>query len=349
MTAIPVGRIGIIWRGDAAARSATPIATGRLQPVFDELAARGVLATPIVFDDDVVDEVRSQLLALDGVLVWVDPIMGETDRTVLDAMLRDVAARGVWVSAHPDVIMKMGTKEILVLTRDLACGSDTHLYRTFAEYRSQFPARVATGPRVVKRQRGNGGIGVWKVMLAADAVSGDDLSVDVQDAHPRGIDVETMPLTEFMRRCEAYFTEAGSVIDQPFQPRIVDGMVRCYLVRDRVAGFALQEADPAHGKSDRIFGLPAKKTMIEAEAPRFAPLKARMEMEWLPAIRELARVEIDALPMLWDADFLLGPRDRSGADTYVLCEINVSCITPFPEAVPGKVADAVASRLLSGI
>ena len=345
MTASPIGRIGILWRGDAAARSASPIATGRLQPVFDELATRGIAPIPIVFDDDVAGGVGSQLRTLDGVLVWVDPIMGKTDRTVLDTMLRDVAAEGVWVSAHPDLIMKMGTKEILVLTRDLECGSDTYAYRTFTEYRSQFPARVASGPRVVKRQRGNGGIGVWKVMLAADSVSGDEVQVEVQDAHPRGIDVERIPLTEFMRRCEAYFDGAGCVIDQPFQPRIADGMVRCYLVRDRVTGFAQQEADPAHEKSDRIFGLPAKKTMIEAEAPQFAPLKARMESEWLPAIRELAGVDTDALPMLWDADFLLGPRDTAGNDTYVLCEINVSCITPFPDAAPAMIADAVAARL----
>ena len=34
-------------------------------------------------------------------------------RAVLDPLLRDVAARGPWVSAHPDVILKMGVKEVL--------------------------------------------------------------------------------------------------------------------------------------------------------------------------------------------------------------------------------------------
>jgi hypothetical protein len=44
------------------------------------------------------------------VLVWVDPIpQGKTE--ALDPLLRKVAARGPWVSAHPDVILKMGVKE----------------------------------------------------------------------------------------------------------------------------------------------------------------------------------------------------------------------------------------------
>jgi hypothetical protein len=40
------------------------------------------------------DEVRAQLLRLDGVLVWVDPISDGRDRVVLDAMLRQVEASG---------------------------------------------------------------------------------------------------------------------------------------------------------------------------------------------------------------------------------------------------------------
>jgi hypothetical protein len=39
------------------------------------------------------------------VLVWVNPIHEGRNRALLDALLREVAARGVWVSAHPDVIL----------------------------------------------------------------------------------------------------------------------------------------------------------------------------------------------------------------------------------------------------
>jgi len=33
-------------------------------------------------------------------------------------------------------------------------------------------------------------------------------------------------LENFMARCEAYFTEDGCIVDQPYQPRLPDGMIR---------------------------------------------------------------------------------------------------------------------------
>ena len=53
-----------------------------------------------------------------------------------------------------------------------------------------------------------------------------------------------------------------------------------------------------------------------------------------------ATLGIDAasLPIIWDADFLYGPRTASGEDTYVLCEINVSAVAPYPDTAAPKVA-----------
>jgi hypothetical protein len=59
------------------------------------------------------------------VLVWVDKIAADEDRSVFDTVLRDVATRGVWVSSHPDVIEEMGTKEVLYRIKHLGWGSDS--------------------------------------------------------------------------------------------------------------------------------------------------------------------------------------------------------------------------------
>src|SRR5215467_4164880 len=162
-----LGRIAILWRGDEAARrSATP-ETSRFRGVFAALADVGVDAEPVVYEDNVLDAVRVQLTTFDGVLVWVNPIHEGRSRANLDALLREVAGRGVWVSAHPNVILKMGTKEVLHRTRTMSCGSDTALYRTVEAMRVELPARLAAGSRVLKRNRGNGGQGVWKVETLA--------------------------------------------------------------------------------------------------------------------------------------------------------------------------------------
>ena len=109
MTLRMLGRIAILWRGDEAARRSATADNSRFKAVFAALADVGVDAEPVVYEDDVLDVVRAQLATVDGVLVWVNPIHEGRNRAKLDA----VAARGVWVSAHPDVILKMGTKEML--------------------------------------------------------------------------------------------------------------------------------------------------------------------------------------------------------------------------------------------
>ena len=153
-----IKRVAILWRGDREARNREISEKSRLFHVFEALSALDIRAEKAVYSEEFEDEVRDQLLRVDGVLVWVDPIMGDRDRTRLDAMLRQVADEGVFVSAHPDVILKMGTKEVLFSTRDMSWGCDTHLYSTAEDLREQLPLRLAEGrPRVLKQYRGNGG------------------------------------------------------------------------------------------------------------------------------------------------------------------------------------------------
>ena len=146
----------------------------RFVKVFEALTSLDMRAELAPYQDESCDDVRRQLLKVDGVLVWVNPIEDGRDRSVLDAMLREVAASGVFVSAHPDVILKLGTKEVLYRTRDIGWGCDTHLYRSMADLRRELPLRLAAGDvRVLKQYRGNGGDGVWKVRLAVTQVAAD--------------------------------------------------------------------------------------------------------------------------------------------------------------------------------
>src|SRR6187455_3066420 len=198
-----LGRVALLWRGDEVERRRAAPETSRFKAVFAALADAGVDAEPAVYEDDVLDAVRAQLARLDGVLVWVNPIHEGRNRANLDALLREVASRGVWVSAHPDVILKMGTKEVLHRTRTMTWGCDTALYRTASAMRAELPARLAGGPRVIKRNRGNGGQGVWKVeMVASPRVVP---MVRVLDATK---DVPEEPSLEvFLDRCDEYFQD----------------------------------------------------------------------------------------------------------------------------------------------
>ena len=58
-------------------------------------------------------------------------------------------------------------------------------------------------------------------------------------------------------------------------------------------------------------------------------------------------IETGSLPIVWDADFLYGPRTASGEDSYVLCEINVSSVFAIPDQAPAAIARLALSRLRS--
>jgi len=350
-------RLAILYPGDYETRTKSTAENNRFADLFRAFAAKGIHAEPAVYHDDLCAEVREQLMHVDGVLVWVNPIQDGRDRSILDSMLREVAAAGIFVSAHPDIILKLGTKEVLYRTRDIGWSCDTHLYASMEQMRQELPARLAEGKaRVLKQYRGNGGVGVWKVQLPMNNVERGFLAtpkpetiVRVRHAK-RGSTEEEITLTEFFRRCEEYFASNGRMIDQEYQERLPDGMIRCYLVHGRVAGFghqainALFPAPPGARPTEapepgpRLYHSPTK--------PEFQALKDKLERDWVPEAQRLLEIETQHLPILWDCDFLLGPKDGNGKDTYVLCEINVSSVAPYPKSAVPHIVDATAVQLM---
>jgi hypothetical protein len=346
---MPDPTVAILWRGDAAARRDATPANSRFHSVFAALARAGIRAEPAVYDESFAGEVRAQLLRAAGVLVWVDPLHDGKTRAALDPLLREVAAQGPWVSAHPDTIRRMGTKEVLFRTRHLGWGADTDLYPDAAAFRARFPPQLAAdGTRVLKRNRGNGGQGVWKVeRLGPGAGPGDPVRV----LHARrGSAPEDTTLGAFMAFAEAYFDEPdGAIVDQAFQPRLPEGMIRCYVSADRVAGFGHQLikalVPPPPSGPDSPEAQPGPRIMSGPDAPAFQALRRAMEDEWIPGMARTLGLARDDLPAIWDADFLFGPRTAAGADTYVLCEINVSSVFAIPDEAPDAIARWVRARL----
>jgi hypothetical protein len=353
MTSERSGRVAIVYPGDEETRRAATASNNRFASLFAAFAASDIRAEPAVYYDDACQAVREQLMQVDAVLVWVNPIEGGRDRTMLDAMLREVASAGVFVSAHPDIILKLGTKEVLYQTRQLGWGTDTHVYRTLEQLRAELPGRLAAGgARVLKQYRGHSGIGVWKVALPDSEVGGalPQPATRIRARHAqRGSSEEELTLEAFFRRCEPYFAGGGRMIDQAYQERLPEGMVRCYLVHDMVAGFGHQAINalfpaPA-GAPAAEAPQPGPRLYYPATQPEFQAVKRLLEQEWLPAAQRLLEIPREQLPILWDCDFLLGPRSADGADTYVLCEINVSSVAPYPESATAAIVEATRAQI----
>jgi hypothetical protein len=260
-------------------------------------------------------------------------------------MLRDLSDAGVFVSAHPDTILRLGTKDVLVETRDLPFGSDVQRVDSLDQLARELPSRLRRGARVLKQHRGHSGIGVWRVELV-DAAS-DDLRVRLRHAQ-RGSNEELVDWQCLLRTMAPYFEprNGGHMIDQAWQPRLVDGMVRAYLVHDRVAGFGHQAVNALYpiGEGEAAIQ-PGPRLYSGPETADFQTLKQRLEGGWIDLLREQVGVSRERLPMLWDCDFMLGePADRDG-DRYVLCEVNVSSVSPFPPSAIAPLVRATSAKL----
>lgn len=332
-------RLAILYPGDRAARDRADPAESRFLRVFDAFASAGVAIEPAIYHDDFHDEVLQQLLQVHGVLVWHNPIEHGRDRSQLDTMLRDVAARGVLVSTHPDAILKLGTKDVLLAVSDLPFGTDVHRISNLAQAEAELPGRLEVGARVLKQHHGHSGIGIWRIEQHGVG------RYALRHA-PRGSVEEIVDLGGVMQRIAPYFENAGHMIDQAWQPRMVEGMTRAYLVQGQVAGFGHQAVVALHPPDGSgHMPPPSQRLYSDQNDPRFQDLRRRLEDEWVNQLCSRVGIEPQALPMLWDADFLLGERDGEAEEKYALCEINVSSVSPFPEAAISPLVEATCHAL----
>lgn len=345
MAAKPPPTLALLYPGDRAARDRSDPAESRFAMLFEAFTAAGVAAEPAVYHDDFADEVAEQLRRVDGVLVWCNPIESGRRRDRLDAILRDAARTGVFVSTHPDVILRLGTKDVLLDVRDLPFGSDVVRVDSLAQLAEDLPQRLRGGARVLKQHRGHSGIGVWRV----EAVAGSAL-LKVRHAQ-RGSEEERIDFATLRQRLAGYFEpeNGGHMVDQAWQPRLAEGMVRAYMVEDRVAGFGHQAVNALYpGTPGEPAPAPGPRLYHSADLPQFQSLRRLLETDWIALLRQRVGLGREQLPMLWDCDFMFGEPTPEQPERFVLCEINVSSVSPFPPSAIEPLVTAAKARLTAG-
>lgn len=343
MNALHKLKLALLYPGDRAARTSSDPAESRFAALFEAFTAAGVTVEPAVYHDDFADEVATQLHGVDGVLVWSNPVESDRRRDRLDAMLREVARSGVFVSTHPDVILRLGTKDVLLDVRNLPFGSDVVRVGSLAQLANELPQRLNCGARVLKQYRGHSGIGVWRVERRDDSEL-----LKVRHAQ-RGSEEEHLTLAMLQQRLATYFEpcNGGHMVDQAWQPRLVDGMVRAYLVGDHVAGFGHQAINALYpATAQGTAPTPGPRMYHAADFPQFQPLRQLLDTGWIEQLRRCVGLERDQLPMLWDCDFMYGDPTPEQPHRFVLCEINVSSVSPFPPSAIEPLINAVKDRLL---
>ena len=292
----------------------------------------GITVETVLYDDSLADQYRESLKPLDALLVWVNPIEQGRDRKTLDQLLTDLHRNGLFVSALPETIMKIGTKEVLFKTRDLEWGSDVELYSSFNEFRDNFQASISRGKnRVLKRFRGNGGEGVYKVT--------DDGDNFVVLHAKRGSIEERMSPQDFLDYFHPYFDDGAPMANQAWNENITNGMVRCYLSGTRVAGFGYQEINALYPQDGPV--TPGRRFYFTESCALFGDLRQSMENRWIDELLAVADLTSEKLPVIWDADFFINSMIPHDPRRYTLCEINVSSVSPFPKSAVNFIVSTI--------
>jgi hypothetical protein len=314
------------------------------KPLAESLTEAGFSVESVLYHDSRVKQLETELLRFTAVLVWVDPIVQGMDRRHLDALLMDISQKGVFVSTPPAVILKIGTKQVLYSTRDMDWGGDTELYADYADFAKCFLSSLDnTSIRILKQYRGSSGSGVFKVHRQAD----EPQTILVIHA-ASGNEQRLLSEDEFLNEFKRYFDNNGLLVNQRWVEGITNGMVRCYITGTKVSGFGYQESValcPHSEHPDTKFRPTSRRFYFSEECGMFQDLRQIMETKWIPQVQEIHGLAEESLPLLWDVDFFINEVNSTDtAQKYTLCEINVSCVTPFPPSCAKYITKELSAR-----
>ncbi|MHC2798860.1 Cj0069 family protein [Corynebacterium hesseae] len=266
-------------------------------------------------------------------------------------LLSKLSDAGLVGMSTPYEMMAYGAKDALVKLNDTdLVPSDTAAYYDVESFHNTFPTSLSYGERVLKQNRGSTGSGIWRVRLAdeklAESVeSGTALPLDTKIKCTEAVDnhTEERELGEFMDFCDQYIVgDNGMLVDMRFMPRIVEGEIRILLVGpDPVFVVHKKPAEGGDAFSATLFS-GAKYTYQKPEewqelVDMFADVR--------PVIAE--KLGGDNIPLIWTADFMLADGEN-GEDTYVLGEINCSCVG-FTSELDMGIQEKVAAEAIKRV
>lgn len=69
----------------------------------------------------------------------------------------------------------------------------------------------------------------------------------------------------------------------------------------------------------------------------------------MPEIARVLSLELQRLPVISDSDFLYGSKDEHHQDGYVLCEVNVSAVWPYPPTASTTIVRNTLARVTKAV
>lgn len=321
-------------------------------PIAEAIRRKGFDVEILYFrdewDHDLFGYIRERA---DAVVVRINPGNLANGEAKLFDMLRHLNDSGVLILTHPNTMIRFGAKDALSKLADTdLVPDDTYAYYTVEEFEKNFPKSISHGVRVLKQNRGSTGAGIWRVEVVDSKLGeygpGDTLPLDTVVKCTEAVDnhVEYSSLGKFMKFCHQYIEGSnGMLVDMRFMPRITEGEIRILMVADEPIFVVHKKPVQEKDAFSATIASGAEYTYYHPD--EYRELVDRF-IDSIPAIGEKLG-SIEDTPIIWTGDFMLDT-DEEGNDTYVLGEMNCSCVGFFSHldmGIQDKIADEVINRI----
>lgn len=318
-------------------------------PILNAIKAKGWDCEVVYFRDEwkstIFDYVKD---TFDAYISRINPGSLPNGEELYFQTLKELASYGLIGMSTPDAMLRFGAKDALVkLATTSLVPDDTYAYYSIEAFKDTFPKSLSYGERVLKQNRGSTGEGIWRVQIADEIKyqAGDTIPLNTKLKCTEAVDnhVEYRTLEDFMHFCEKYIVgKNGMLVDMRFMPRIKEGEIRILMVGETpIFVVHKKPADATDAFSATLFS-GAKYTY---DKPEDWPELITLFRNSLPIISEkLGGVDV---PLIWTGDFMLD-WDENGKDTYVLGEINCSCVgftSHLNQGIQELVAEEVIRRV----
>jgi hypothetical protein len=121
------------------------------------------------------------------------------------------------------------------------------------------------------------------------------------------------------------------------------------LTGTKVSGFGYQEAVALCPQSDNPKDSKIRPTSrrfyFSEDCGLFQDLRKIMEEKWVPQLQRIHSISDESMPLLWDIDLFINDINTTQTERkYALCEINVSCVSPFPPSCVNHIVRELKAR-----
>ncbi len=232
---------------------------------------------------------------------------------------------GVGIHTHPSVMQNLDFKDILAKLKSTVLGEEsTKFYQKYEDFQAEFGDIVKKEKiRVLKTNYGSTGEGVYLVALQDD---GSVICTEAVNNEKEKFDSLDDFIKDFKNKFEeedegaVYFKGKKGFVSCKYLKRISEGEIRVLLVKENAVSIVHKK--PKEGEFSATLFSGAQYQYDKPDDPKWAEVM-KISNEGIKELKPYLQGK--DYPLLWTLDYILD-YDENGNDTYVLSEVNCSCV-----------------------